>query len=123
MAHKVLIVDDNPSVRRAIRSSIEQRAEWIVVGEAENGKIAVVMVDTHKPHLVILDLSMPVMNGIDAVREISKVYPDMPMIMFTLHAHDALYEVARSVGIKHVFSKAEGIGERVFDAMRKLLPT
>ena len=43
-------------------------AEWIVVGEAENGKIAVVMVGTHQPHLVILDLSMPVMNGIDAAQ-------------------------------------------------------
>jgi two-component system, chemotaxis family, chemotaxis protein CheY len=123
VAHKILIVDDNPSVRRAIRSSIEQRGEWIVVGEAENGKIAVLMVGTHKPHLVILDLSMPVMNGIDAAREISKISPGIPMIMFTLHAHDALHEVARSVGIKYVFSKAEGMGERVFDAMRKLLPT
>jgi two-component system, NarL family, response regulator YdfI len=83
MAHKILVVDDNAHVRRGIRASIEQREGWVVCGEAENGKIAVVMVGTHSPHLVILDLSMPGMNGLEAAREISKVAPGIPMIMFT----------------------------------------
>lgn len=105
----------------AIRSAIEKRTDWIVY-EAEHGKIAVLMVGTHKPHLVILDLSMPVMNGLDAAKEISRISPGMPMIMFTLHVHDTLHELAHGVGIKHVFSKSDGMGDHVFDAMNAMLP-
>jgi YesN/AraC family two-component response regulator len=101
MASKILVVNDSHHIRAAIRSAIEQRTDWIVY-EAEHGKIAVLMVGTHKPHLVILDLSMPVMNGLQAAKEISRIAPGMPMI------HDAQHEVAHGIGIKHVFSKADG---------------
>ena len=63
MFHKILVVDDSPHIRRAIRSEIEDRTEWVVL-EAQHGKMAILMVGTHKPHLVLLDLSMPVMNGL-----------------------------------------------------------
>ena len=119
---KILVVDDNCRIRDAIRSAIEQRTDWIVL-EAEHGKIAVLMVGTHRPHLVILDLSMPVMNGLDAAREISRISPGMPMIMFTLNIYDALHQLAHDVGIKHVFSKSDGMGEHVFKAMHAMLPT
>jgi DNA-binding NarL/FixJ family response regulator len=121
MDHKILVVDDSPLVRRGIRASIERHKGWMVCGEAENGKIAVLMVGTHKPHLVILDLSMPVMNGIDAAKEISRIAPGLPMILFTLHAHDTIRGVAHDAGIKHVFSKADGMGDHVFEAMTALL--
>lgn len=121
MSSKILVVDDSHHIRAAIRSAIEQRTDWIVY-EAEHGKIAVLMVGTHKPHLVILDLSMPVMNGLEAAKEISRIAPGMPMIMFTLYANDALHEVAHGVGIKHVFSKLDGMGDHVFEAMIAMLP-
>ena len=76
---------------------------------------------THKPHLVMLDLSMPVMNGLEAAREISKICPGLPMIMFTLHDQPALHEAAHRAGIKHVFSKSDGMGDHVFKAMHALL--
>ena len=74
MAKKILVTDDNPHIRTAIRSAIERRTDWVVY-EAEHGGIAVLMVGTHKPHLVILDLSMPVMNGLDAAKAISRFVP------------------------------------------------
>lgn len=121
MTHKILIVDDNEYIRRGIRSSIETRTDWVVVGEAENGKHAVTLVATHKPHMVILDLSMPVMNGLDAAREISRISPGMPMILFTLHNQDGLLEMAHSAGIKHVFSKSDGMDDQVFSAITEML--
>lgn len=120
MASKILVVDDNPHIRRGIRAAIEGRTDWIVY-EAEHGKIAVVMVGTHKPHLVILDLSMPVMNGLEAAKEISRIAPSTPMVLFTLYVHEALHEAAHGVGITHVFPKSAGMGDDVFEAMKTLL--
>lgn len=121
MSNKILIVDDSPAIRRFIRSAIEREADWVVCGEAENGKIAVALVGELRPQLVILDLSMPVMNGLDAAREILKIAPGMQMIMFTMHGLDGIREEAERVGIKHVFSKENGFGDGVWDAMREML--
>jgi DNA-binding NarL/FixJ family response regulator len=121
MASKILIVDDSRVIRHLIRSSIEEHTNWVVCGEAENGKIAVALVGQLRPHLVILDLSMPVMNGLDAAREISRIAPSMPMIMFTMHAAEALRKDAQRVGIEHVFSKEKGFGGDVLEAMREML--
>jgi DNA-binding NarL/FixJ family response regulator len=118
---KILLVDDSQVVRAGIRSTIEQNTDWTVCGEAENGKIAITMVQTLEPHLVILDLSMPVMNGLDAARGISAIIPDMPMILFTLHRSQTLIEEARRAGIQHVFSKEDGFGHDVFEAIRAML--
>jgi two-component system, NarL family, response regulator NreC len=121
MAHRSLVVDDSAHMRRAMRGAIESRTDWIVF-EAEHGQIAVIMVGTHKPHLVILDLSMPVMNGLDAAREISKIAPGMPMILFTMYESGDLVEAALKVRIKHVFSKSNGFDDHVFTTMRSMLP-
>ena len=121
MAHRILLADDSPQMRTAMRVAIEKRTDWTVF-EAEHGQIAVIMVGTHKPHLVILDLSMPVMNGLEAAKEILRIAPDMPMIMFTTHESGYLVEAALKVGIKHVFSKSDGFGDHVFTTMRSMLP-
>ena len=120
MSKKILVTDDSSLMRASIRSAIEKRTDWIVY-EAEHGGIAVLMVGTHKPHLVMLDLTMPVMNGLEAAKEISRICPGMPMILFTLFAHDTIHEAAHAAGIKHVFSKADGLGDHVFDAMTAML--
>lgn len=104
-----------------MRSAIEGNSDWSVCGEAENGKIAVQMVENLKPNLVILDLSMPEMNGLATAGAITLIRPEMPMIMFTSHASSTLVQEAQRVGIKHVFSKSDGFGEEVFEAMRALL--
>lgn len=75
MSHKILIVDDNRSVRYYIRRWIEANTPCQVCGEAENGQVAVEMVTQLNPHIVILDFQMPVMNGLDAARQISSIAP------------------------------------------------
>jgi DNA-binding NarL/FixJ family response regulator len=76
-----------------------------------------------QPHLVILDLSMPVMNGLDAAQEILAIAPSTPMVMFTMHESETLRKDAQRVGIKHVFSKDKGFGGPVLEAIRAMLPT
>ena len=73
MTHSILIVDDNPVIRRTLRSCFLQSVDWQVCGEAANGRDAVEKAQHLKPDLIILDLSMPVMNGLQAARELKRM--------------------------------------------------
>ncbi len=108
MSTTVLIVDDSPPIRRSLRAWFERRDGWEVCGEAENGAVAVERVKALNPDIVILDLSMPVMNGLEAARKISSIAPKTAMVLFTMHASEHLTNDARSAGIKYVISKLDG---------------
>ena len=126
MLVKILIVDDSPSIRHLLRFFIEHNTDWQVCGEAENGQIAVEKVAELKPHAVILDLSMPVMNGLDAAREITRIAPNVQMVMFTMHISEQLRKDAQAAGIKDVISKSDTIGHHLLASLRMLcaqLPT
>jgi DNA-binding NarL/FixJ family response regulator len=108
MSTTVLIVDDSTPIRRSLRAWFEQRDGWEVCGEAENGAVAVERVQTLNPDVVILDLSMPVMNGLEAARKIASIAPKTAMVLFTMHASEHLVKDARDAGIKEVISKLDG---------------
>jgi DNA-binding NarL/FixJ family response regulator len=108
MSHRVLIVDDNATIRNLVRSSIERNGEWEICGEAENGQVAVERVQQLQPDVVILDLQMPIMNGLEAARQIIRLVPNMAMVMLTMHNCAQLLQEARSAGIKDVVSKSDG---------------
>jgi len=104
----VLIVDDSALIRRLLRSAIEENRALYVCGEAENGKAAVEKVIELRPDRVILDLQMPVMNGLEAARQISKLTPGTVMSMYTMHLSEQLLKDAQAAGIQGVFSKTDG---------------
>jgi DNA-binding NarL/FixJ family response regulator len=108
MSTTVLIVDDSPPIRRSLRIWFEGREGWQVCGEAENGAAAVEQVKALNPDIVIMDLSMPVMNGLDAARHISSIAPKTAMVLLTMHASEFLVQDAQRVGIKAVVSKLDG---------------
>jgi two-component system chemotaxis response regulator CheY len=118
VSHSVLIVDDNTLVRRMLRSWLEQHSEWEVCGEAENGKLAVERVQELQPNIVILDLQMPVMNGLEAAREIKRLAPNTALIIFTAHASYQLVREARTHGVSDVVSKCDLLGEHLLAALR-----
>ena len=118
--YTVLIVDDNPYVRIALRDHIERSTDWQVCGQAENGKVAVEQVIALRPDVVILDLQMPVMNGLEAAREINAVAPGTKMIMFTMHSSAQLEKDARAAGIRGVVSKTGRTAEHLLAALRDL---
>ena len=120
MPTNILLVDDNPAIRHSLRSRIEDETDWKICGEAENGKVAVDMVQRFCPDVIILDLSMPVMNGLEAAREISEIAPQVHILLFTLHSSPQLLEDARDAGVDDVLSKSEP-GGRVVHTIRCLL--
>jgi len=119
VTHSILIVDDNNLVRALLRTWLEQHSEWLICGEAENGKVAVKRVQELHPDIVILDLQMPVMNGLEAAREISHMAPKTAVIMFTVHDSPQLLREARASGVSDVVSKCDLLGEHLLTALRQ----
>jgi two-component system, NarL family, invasion response regulator UvrY len=101
----VLLVDDNAIVRRGLRALFE--AAGFTCSEAENGADALQQSEYLTPSLIVLDLSMPVMNGFEAAPLLRKKLPETPIIMFTMFASQALVDAAVAVGVNAVFSKDE----------------
>jgi len=120
LASRILIADDHPAIRKVLRSLIESHPGWEVCGEAENGFEAVGKAGELKPDLVILDLAMPVMDGIRAAREISTTMPGLPILMHTMHGSPAVNLEAKKAGISRVVSKGES-GDDLISAIEDLL--
>jgi DNA-binding NarL/FixJ family response regulator len=118
---RILVVDDMPAIRNSMRMYLEQEADWVICGEAENGKVAIDQVKELRPNVVILDLSMPIMNGLDAARAIKAIAPGTHILMFTLHTYPYLLDEARKVGIDQVLSKADSFATELLQAVRTLV--
>jgi DNA-binding NarL/FixJ family response regulator len=117
MSHRILIVDDSAIIRRSLRICIEQNTSWEVCGEAENGKLAVQKVRDLCPDVVILDWQMPVMNGLEAAREITAVAPSTTMLMITMHDSESLAQQAHAAGVKEVLSKTDSVATRLIASL------
>ena len=91
MARKILVADDNPAVRRALVDLFKAEKDYEVCAEARDGTGAIELAIRHSPDLIILDMSMPVMNGLDAARELKRIMPEIPIILFTQHADWGLH--------------------------------
>ena len=98
MSMKILIVDDHPLVRQQLRKVIGRISEVELVGEAENGKTAVFLARKMKPDMVIMDISMPVMNGIEATRQIINQNPGMKVIAISVNYHKIIVDSVLSYG-------------------------
>src|SRR5438876_8473159 len=83
MAKAVLVVDDNALIRQALCELFKREADFEVCGEAENRREAIEKAQELRPHLIVLDLSMPVMNGLDAARVLKRLMPTVPLIMYS----------------------------------------
>jgi chemotaxis response regulator CheB len=118
MPHRILIVDDSAIIRHSLRACIESNTDWEVCGEAENGKVAIEKVQQLCPDVVTLDWQMPVMNGLEAAREITRIAPRATMLMITLHDSGQLTQEAHAVGIKKVLSKTEGVSEHLISSLK-----
>ncbi|HXO87010.1 MAG TPA: response regulator transcription factor [Candidatus Acidoferrales bacterium] len=116
---KILIADDSDNTRIYIRNALLSRG-WTVCGEATDGLQAVQMASQLKPDLVILDLSMPVLTGLEAAKEILQAAPGLPIVLFTLHEAPQVREAAARVGVLKVVSKEAGLAP-LFTAIEESL--
>jgi DNA-binding NarL/FixJ family response regulator len=120
MPRKILVADDNAMVRKSLCRIFETEANYDLCAEAVNGKEAIALARVHKPDLIILDFQMPVMNGIEAAFELKRIMPDVPIILFTLHADTATYAVGPNSPIDLVVAKSDAV--HIIDHIRALFP-
>jgi CheY-like chemotaxis protein len=104
---RILIADDHAAVRAALRKSLNVCSDWRVF-EAENGREAVTKAQELLPNLIVLDMSMPVMNGLEAGRELRRLMPAVPLLLWTSLEGEHVTREALAGGFDHVFFKSEG---------------
>lgn len=95
---RAMLVDDTPEIRDAMRRLLEIRTRVEIVAEAENGREALDLLPVHRPELVLLDLSMPVLNGLDTLAELSPAYPDVTVVVLSGHSRDEAADRALALG-------------------------
>lgn len=115
----ILLVDDHRLVREGLRRSLED-AGFDVVGEAENGADGVAMAERLRPALVLMDVSMPVMDGITATRQLRSRVPDTAVVVLTMHADTDLVDRARAAGAAGYLLK-DASSDEVIAAVRGAL--
>ena len=109
MALRLLIADDQATVRNLLRRELERTGSFEVCGEAVDGADAVAKAEKLRPDLIVLDLRMPVLNGLEAASVINKTFPAIPIFLFTLFNTPELKTAAATAGIRQVISKEDGI--------------
>jgi DNA-binding NarL/FixJ family response regulator len=107
MAKTVLIVDDNSYIRQALCEQFKRESDFEVCGEAGNGREAIAKALELHPDLIVLDLSMPMMNCLDAARELKRLMPTVPLIMYSAFGDTFMEQQARLMGISELVSKSQ----------------
>jgi DNA-binding NarL/FixJ family response regulator len=117
---RVLIVDDHAFIRRGVQTLLQPFPEWELCGEAENGEDAIRMVDALEPQVVLMDVTMPVMNGIEATRHIRSMHPNVKIILLTLHESSEVLRSGIRAGANGYLLKADA-EEELMKALRVVI--
>jgi len=104
---RILVVDDHDVVRRGLRSVLEAHPGWQVCAEATNGRNAVAQVQELNPDVIVMDISMPDMNGLEAARQIKKIWPKVEIVMLSVHFSDQLVREIVDAGAKSYILKSD----------------
>jgi two-component system response regulator NreC len=97
---RVLLADDHNLIRAGLRRVVESQPEFMVAGEAEDGRQAVAMAESLKPDVVVMDIGMPLLNGIEAARQIRAGRPDAQIVMLSMHSDEGYVLRALKAGAK-----------------------
>ena len=114
---RVIIVDDHAFIRRGVQAILQSFPEWELCGEAGSGAEAVSLVDDLKPDVVLMDVTMPGMNGIEATRMIRKSHPSVKIVLLTLHESSEILRNGFRAGANGYLLKADA-EEELLKALR-----
>lgn len=116
---RILIVDDSESIRLQLRRLVERNPDWVVCGEAIDGREAILQALSGGPDVILLDYRLPILNGLQAAREISRLVPAARILLCSMHCSSDLFMAAREAGIHGAVSKCDG--RQVVNAIEALL--
>ncbi len=102
---RIFLVDDNATARGNIKAALQQHAEWVVVGEACNGRQALDNFPAHQPQVTLMDFIMPEMNGLEAARRLTRSNPNILILMITTDPSTELEREAKRAGIRGMCAK------------------
>jgi DNA-binding NarL/FixJ family response regulator len=100
MPVRILIADDHEVVRQGIRTILSARPDWEICGEAVNGQEAITLAGELRPDAIIMDITMPVMSGLEATRQLTKQKTAAPILIFTMHESRSLAESVKETGAR-----------------------
>ncbi len=108
---QILLIDHNPQIRGLLKVLIEAHPGWQVCGEAADGQEGVDKAVALKPDLVIVDFSMPILNGLQVASKILETRPSLPVILCTIHFFPEMVAEAKKVGIREVVNKSDAAAQ------------
>lgn len=108
---RILLADDHAMVRAGIRALLEKQSELVVVGEAQTGGEALELAKHEHPDILLVDIAMPEMNGLEVVRQLAKDLPDVRCIILTMHADEEHVWQALQAGAAGYLIKGSSLGE------------
>jgi DNA-binding NarL/FixJ family response regulator len=104
---RILVADDHDIIRRGLKQLLASRPGWEVCGEAKTGREAVALAEQLKPEIVVMDISMPDLNGLEAARKIHKLFPKAGILILTLHFSDQLVRDIVEAGARAYIMKSD----------------
>lgn len=105
---RILIADDHEMIRQGLRLLMSQRTDWEICGEAATGREAVELAIKHKPDVVVMDFSMPILNGLEATRRIREELPQTEVLILTMHENDQVIRDVLAAGARGYLLKSDG---------------
>ena len=124
MPVRILVADDHQVVRTGLRALLESKAGWQVCAEASNGREAVEKAGQHKPDVAVLDIGMPLLNGVEATRQIRKLSPQTEILILTMHDSEQLIQEVLGAGAHGYILKDDADRNLIaaVDALRRHKP-